>query len=271
MSLIQSLIFGFIQGVSEFFPVSSTAHLVLLPWFFSWHDPGLPYDVALHIGTLLALIYYFWREWSAIGVELVGGVFNSGFKDYPNGRMGLIIIIACIPGAVAGVLFEKKASGILRDPLAIAFTLFFFGLVLYFSDRFSGRDKKISEMSVWDGLIIGLFQAISIVPGVSRSGIAITGGLMRSFKRDEAARFSFLIAAPIIAGAAIFESRHLDFATVASLPFLAGVFSSAFFGFLAIKYLLKYVQKGSYTVFVIYRVALAALIVFLYLKHYVGE
>ncbi|HEX9666619.1 MAG TPA: undecaprenyl-diphosphate phosphatase [Thermodesulfobacteriota bacterium] len=271
MSLIQSLIFGFIQGVSEFFPVSSTAHLVLLPWFFSWHDPGLPYDVALHIGTLLALIYYFWREWSAIGVELVGGVFNSGFKDYPNGRMGLIIIIACIPGAVAGVLFEKKASGILRDPLAIAFTLFFFGLVLYFSDRFSGRDKKISEMSVWDGLIIGLFQAISIVPGVSRSGIAITGGLMRSFKRDEAARFSFLIAAPIIAGAAIFESRHLDFATVASLPFLAGVFSSAFFGFLAIKYLLRYVQKGSYTVFVIYRVALAALIVFLYLKHYVGE
>jgi len=271
LSLIQSLIFGFIQGVSEFFPVSSTAHLVLLPWFFSWHDPGLPYDVALHIGTLLALIYYFWREWSAIGVELVGGVFNSGFKDYPNGRMGLIIIIACIPGAVAGILFEKQASGILRDPLAIAFTLFFFGLVLYFSDRFSGRDKKISEMSVWDGLIIGLFQAISIVPGVSRSGIAITGGLMRSFKRDEAARFSFLIAAPIIAGAAIFESRHLDFATVASLPFLAGVFSSAFFGFLAIKYLLRYVQKGSYTVFVIYRVALAALIVFLYLKHYVGE
>ena len=267
MSLIQSLIFGFIQGVSEFFPVSSTAHLVLLPWFFSWHDPGLPYDVALHIGTLLALIYYFWREWSAIGVELVGGVFNSGFKDYPNGRMGLIIIIACIPGAVAGILFEKQASGILRDPLAIAFTLFFFGLVLYFSDRFSGRDKKISEMSVWDGLIIGLFQAISIVPGVSRSGIAITGGLMRSFKRDEAARFSFLIAAPIIAGAAIFESRHLDFATVASLPFLAGVFSSAFFGFLAIKYLLRYVQKGSYTVFVIYRVALAALIAFLYLKH----
>jgi undecaprenyl-diphosphatase len=267
LSLIQSLILGLIQGVSEFFPVSSTAHLVLLPWFFSWHDPGLPYDVALHIGTLLALIYYFWREWSAIGVELVGGVFNSGFKDYPNGRMGLIIIIACIPGAVAGILFEKQASGILRDPLAIAFTLFFFGLVLYFSDRFSGRDKKISEMSVWDGLIIGLFQAISIVPGVSRSGIAITGGLMRSFKRDEAARFSFLIAAPIIAGAAVFESRHLDFATVASLPFLAGVFSSAFFGFLAIKYLLRYVQKGSYTVFVIYRVALAALIAFLYLKH----
>jgi undecaprenyl-diphosphatase len=121
-------------------------------------------------------------------------------------------------------------------------------------------------MSVWDGLIIGLFQAMSIVPGVSRSGIAITGGLMRSFKRDEAARFSFLIAAPIIAGAAVFESRHLDLATVASLPFLAGVLNSALFGFLAIKYLLKYVQKGSYTVFVIYRVVLAALIVFLYLK-----
>lgn len=266
MSLIQSSILGIIQGVSEFFPVSSTAHLVLLPWFFSWHDPGLAFDVALHIGTLLALIYYFWREWTAIIAELLGGVFRSGFKDHPNGRIGVIIIIACVPGGLAGVLFEKQASGILRDPVAIAVTLFFFALVLYFSDRFSGRDKKISEMSVWDGLIIGLFQAIAIVPGVSRSGISITGGLMRSFKRDEAARFSFLIAAPIIAGAAIFESRHLDFATVASLPFLAGILSSAFFGFLAIKYLLKYVQKGSYTVFVIYRIALAAVIVFLYLE-----
>ncbi|MBI4228631.1 MAG: undecaprenyl-diphosphate phosphatase [Deltaproteobacteria bacterium] len=266
MSLIQSLILGLIQGVSEFFPVSSTAHLVLLPWFFSWYDPGLPFDVALHIGTLLALIYYFWREWASIVVELIGGVFNWGFKDYPNGRIGLIIIIASIPGAVAGVLFEKQASEILRNPLSIAFTLFFFGLVLYFLDRFSGKDKTVSEMSVWDGLVIGFFQALSIVPGVSRSGIAITGGLMRSFKRDEAARFSFLIAAPIIAGAAVFESRHLDFAIVASPPFLAGVLSSAFFGFLAIKYLLRYVRKGSYTVFVIYRVVLAALIVFVYLK-----
>ena len=267
MSLIQSLILGIVQGVSEFFPVSSTAHLVLFPWFFSWHDPGLAFDVALHIGTLLALIYYFWREWSAIAVEFVAGVSGLGFKDYPNGRIGLIIIIACIPGGVAGVLFEKQASGILRDPYGIAFTLFFFGLILYISDRFSPKDKKISEMSVWDGLIIGVFQAISIVPGVSRSGISITGGLIRSLKRDEAARFSFLIAAPIIAGAAVFESRHLDFATVVSLPFLAGILSSAVFGFLAIKYLLKYVQKGSYTVFVIYRIALAALIVFLYLKH----
>ncbi len=266
MNLIESLILGIIQGVSEFFPVSSTAHLVLLPWFFSWHDPGLAFDVALHIGTLLALIYYFWREWYAIALEFVGGVFASGFKDYPNGRIGLIIIIACIPGGVAGILLEKQASGMLRDPIGIAFTLFFFGLVLYFSDRFSGKDKKISEMSVWDGLIIGLFQAISIVPGVSRSGIAITGGLIRNFKRDEAARFSFLIAAPIIAGAAVFESRHLDLSTVASLPFLAGILSSAVFGFLAIKYLLKYVQKGSYTVFVLYRIGLAALIVFLYLK-----
>lgn len=266
MSLVESIILGIVQGVSEFFPVSSTAHLVLLPWFFSWHDPGLAFDVALHIGTLLALIYYFWREWSRIAVGFFRGLLASGFKDNPNGRLGLIIIVACIPGGVAGVLFEKHAAGILRDPVGIAFTLFFFGLVLYISDRFSRKDRKISGMSVWDGLIIGIFQAMSIVPGVSRSGIAITGGLVRSFKRDEAARFSFLIAAPIIAGAAVFESRNLDLATLASLPFLAGVLSSAFFGFLAIKYLLRYVQQGSYTVFVVYRIVLAALIVFLYLK-----
>ncbi|MDA2918443.1 undecaprenyl-diphosphate phosphatase [Desulfobacterota bacterium AH_259_B03_O07] len=266
MDLIQSLILGFIQGVTEFFPISSTAHLFLLPWILSWHDPGLPFNVALHIGTLFALIYYFWNEWKKIVKEFIQGIFRGGFGDFPNGRIGFFIIIATIPGGIIGILFEKEASGILRNPLAIACSLFFFGLVLYFSDRYSSKEKGISNMSIWDSLAIGIFQAIAIFPGVSRSGIAITGGLLRSFNRVDAAKFSFLIAAPIIAGAAIFESRHLDREIIISLSFLAGILSSAFFGFLAIKYLLKYVQRGSYTIFVIYRIVLAIFIVFLYLR-----
>jgi len=266
LNLIQSLILGFIQGVTEFFPISSTAHLVLFPWFFSWHDQGLPVNVVLHIGTLLALIYYFWNEWKKIIKEFIQAVFEGGFVNFPNGRIGLFIAIASIPGGIIGILFEKQASGVLRDPIAIAFSLSFFGLILYLSDRYSAKDKGISNMSIWDCLLIGIFQAIAIIPGVSRSGITITGGLIRSLKRDEAAKFSFLMAAPIIAGAAIFESRHLDTAIVISIPFFAGLLSSAVFGFLAIKYLLKFVQKGSYTIFVIYRIALAILIMFLYLK-----
>ena len=264
MSLLQSFILGLIQGITEFFPISSTAHLILLPWFFSWRDPGLAFDVALHIGTLFSLIYYFWDEWKRIVLEFGKGLINMDFSLYPNGRIGLFIVIASIPGGVIGSLFEKQASGVFRNPLFIALTLSFFALVLFFSDQYLSKIRSISEMNILDCIIIGIFQGIAIIPGVSRSGIAITGGLIRGFRRDEAAKFSFLIAAPIIAGAAIFESRKLDASVVMSVPFLIGLLSSAFFGFLAIKYLLRIVQRNSYNVFVIYRILLAILIAFIY-------
>jgi len=260
LNLLESFILGLIQGVTEFFPVSSTAHLVLLPWFFNWKDPGLPFNVALHIGTLFSLIYYFWNEWKKIIIDFIDGLINMDFSKSPYGRLGLFIVIASIPGGVMGLLFEKQASGVFRNPLFIALTLSFFALILFFSDRYLSKIKSISEMNILDCLIIGIFQGLAIIPGVSRSGIAITGALIRGFRRDEAAKFSFLIAAPIIAGAAIFESRKLDFSVVMSVPFVVGLLSSAVFGFLAIKYLLRFVQNNSYNVFVIYRILLAILI-----------
>jgi undecaprenyl-diphosphatase len=264
--LLQSVILGFIQGITEILPISSTAHLALLPWFFSWNDPGLAFDVALHIGTLTAVVYYFWRDWALVIQEFIQGVFTGSFKDYPNGKIGFFIIVATIPGALSGLIFEEQAAGILRHPLAIAFSVFFFGVVLYISDRFPRKRREISDINIVDCLVIGTAQALAIIPGVSRSGITITGGLIRNFKRDEAARFSFLLSTPLIAGAAILESRHLDYATVMSSPFIASVLTSAFFGFLSIKYLLMYVQTKSYTVFVIYRILLAVLILFVYVQ-----
>ena len=265
MDLLQSIILGAIQGITEFFPVSSTAHLVLFPWFFSWTDNGLPFNVALHVGSLIAIIYYFWRDWILIIKEFLQSLFSWSFEGRPHGKTGLYLIIATIPGALAGVLFEQYAAGILRHPLSVAFSLSFFGVLLYFSDRTSKKTRTVGEMNMLDCIIIGLSQAFAIIPGVSRSGITITGAMFRNLNREEAAKFSFLLGAPLIAGAGVFEARHLEYSAVMSLPFIAGVLASAVFAFLAIKFLLRFVRKSSYTVFVIYRLGLAVLIAFLYL------
>ena len=266
MDLIQSIVLGAIQGITEFFPISSTAHLVLLPWFLSWKDQGLPFNVALHVGSLIAIIFYFWRDWMLIISDFFKSVAQRSFEGRPGGKIGMFLIIATVPGALSGFLFEDQAAGLFRDPLFIAFTLAAFGLLLYISDRFSRRNTSVEDMNLTDCIIIGLAQALAIIPGVSRSGITITGAMFRNFKRDEAARFSFLLAAPLIAGAGIFESRHLAYSDVASAPFIAGFIASAVFSFLAIKYILKFVRKQSYALFVIYRLILAALIIFMYVK-----
>jgi undecaprenyl-diphosphatase len=265
MNLAQSIILGFVQGVTEFLPISSTAHLALVPWLLRWNDPGLAFDVALHIGTLAAVIYYFWRDWVVIIQEFTRGIFSRSFKDHPNGKLGLFIIIATIPGALFGFLFEKQAEEVFRNPLIIALSIFIFGIVLFLSDRLSRKQKGISEINLPDCLVVGVVQALAIIPGVSRSGITITGGLIRNLKRETAARFSFLLSTPLIAGAAILESRHLNYVAITSLPFIAGVLTAAVFGFLSIKYLLRYVQTESYTVFVIYRILIAILILFVYM------
>lgn len=265
MDLLQSIILGAIQGITEFFPVSSTAHLVLLPWFFSWTDQGLSFNVALHMGSLIAIIYYFWRDWILIIKEFLQSVLKGSFEGRPNGKTGLYLVIATVPGALAGLLFEEYAAGLLRHPLSIAFSLSFFGVILYFSDRVSKKNKTVGEMNIVDCIIIGLSQALAIIPGVSRAGITITGAMFRNLNREEAAKFSFLLGAPLIAGAGVFEARHLEYSAVMSVPFIAGVLASAVFAFLAIKYLLRFVRKSSYTVFVIYRLGLAVLIAFLYL------
>ena len=265
MDLLQSIILGAIQGITEFFPVSSTAHLVLLPWFFSWTDQGLPFNVALHMGSLIAIIYYFWRDWILIIKEFLQSVLKGSFEGRPNGKTGLYLVIATVPGALAGLLFEEYAAGLLRHPLSIAFSLSFFGVILYFSDRVSKKNKTVGEMNIVDCIIIGLSQVLAIIPGVSRAGITITGAMFRNLNREEAAKFSILLGAPLIVGAGVFEARHLEYSAVMSVPFIAGVLASAVFAFLAIKYLLRFVRKSSYTVFVIYRLGLAVLIVFLYL------
>jgi len=250
---IRDIILGVIQGLTEFLPVSSSAHLAIVPWLFRWEDPGLAFDVALHLGTLLALLIYYRDEW----IAMIVSVFKGGTDER---RLLLFLIVASIPGAIFGLLFEKQAETIFRSPLLIACTMAVMGIVLGIFDRNSRRLKRsITEMTLGDAFLIGLSQAFAIIPGVSRSGVTITAALALRMKREDAANFSFLMATPIIAGAGLIETPHLLKIGIDSGVAL-GFIASAIFGLLAISLLLNYVRTRSYQPFVWYRIAFAIVV-----------
>lgn len=254
MNVLQALVLGLVQGVGEFLPISSSAHLILIPWFFRWPDPGLTFDVALHLGTLIAVVAYFWRDI----IELV--LSGLGQPRSQDGRLFWYLIVASIPGAIFGVLFEKQAETIFRSPLLIALTLTLMGLGLWWADRVGRKRRFLDDVNLFDGIIIGISQALAIIPGVSRSGITMTAGLLTGMERETAARFSFLMSVPIIAGAALLKLKDLPLHEV-NTAFIVGVLTAAVVGFLAIKFLLQYLRRGSYLLFTGYRILLAVLIV----------
>ena len=251
----QAVTLGVLQGLGEFLPISSSAHLILAPWFLGWPDPGLTFDVALHVGTLLAVVLYFWRDW----VRLLVAAPRPRSAD---GRTFWMLILGSIPGAVAGVLLDDMAERAFRAPLLIAVTLSLMGLALLAADRWGARDRGEADIRPLDALWIGVAQALAIVPGVSRSGITIAVARWRGIERAAAARFSFLLGTPIIAGAALFKLRHLvDMPGGVTGPFLAGIAAAALVGALCIAFLLRYLQRAGLTVFVVYRLLLAGLVV----------
>jgi len=257
MTSFQAMIFGALQGLTEFLPISSPAHLILLPWAVGWPDPGLSFDVALHLGTLIALLIYFRTEW----IALIGSALGilRGRTQTPDARMAMQIIVATIPGAIAGALFEHKVEDALRAPQVIAIMLIALALVLAVAELMGQRKKGLGEISWTDAITVGVAQALAIVPGVSRSGITITAGLFRNFNRETAARFSFYLSTPIIAGAV--AKKSLDVikagATIDQLtPFIVGILASAIVGYLAIAFMMRYLQTRTTYLFIYYRIAL---------------
>ncbi len=246
MSLIQSIILGIVQGVGEFLPISSSAHLIAVPWLLGWQEHSLAFDVALHAGTLLAVVAYFWKDWL--------GIIKSKFLWY--------IVVASIPGAIIGKLLEAKAEAAFRSPLLIACMMSVFAVVFYLVDRFSWKTRDLKTLSYFDSLVIGISQAFAIIPGVSRSGITMAGGMGLRFNREAAARFSFLISAPIIFGAVVLKLK--DISAIASggngLSLLAGFLVSAATGLMSIHFLLSYLKKHSFTAFVVYRLIFSLVI-----------
>lgn len=260
MEIIQSIVLGLVQGLGEFLPISSTAHLVLVPFFTGWDDPGLAFDVALHGGTLLAVLAYFWRDWIVIFRLALKNKSKVSENYNYEGNILWFIIIATIPGVLVGYFLEDYANTIFRSPYVVASTLAFFGLVLYLFDKYAKQEKEIKSIGLKEAIIIGLLQAVAIIPGVSRSGATITAGRALGFDRVSSAKFSFLLSTPIILGATLNQLPDLIKEGINSAVFV-GILVSAISGYLAIKYLIKFVQNSSYKIFVWYRLVLALTII----------
>ena len=257
MTVFQALVLGILQGLSEFLPISSSAHLALAPWILRWPDPGLAFDVALHFGTLVAVLWYFRSEWAALLVAAKDIVVRRRVETERERRV-LYLIIATVPGAIAGLALEKQAESSFRDPRLIASALIVMGVLLWAVDRFAARDRTLASMRWIDALIVGLAQMFAIIPGVSRSGATITGGRALRLTREDAAVFSFLMSMPIIAAAAVLKLPQAIREQGLSAPMIVGVLASAISGWLAILVLLRLVIRHSYGVFALYRILLGA-------------
>jgi undecaprenyl-diphosphatase len=248
-------VLGTVQGLTEVLPISSSAHLILIPRFLKWPESGLTFDVALHIGTFLALALYFWRDI----LELIGNFCSAcrGGINTPAKRLPFYIIAATVPAALVGKTLEGPIEEIFRkSPMIIALFLVLFGLLLAFADTTGAKRWRMDKITLKCAVLIGLAQCLALMPGVSRSGITITAALLLGFHREAAARFSFLMSLPIVAGAAILKVGHLLKTGIPAgegVPLAIGISTSAIFGFLSVAFLLKLVQRDSLYPFVWYR------------------
>jgi undecaprenyl-diphosphatase len=257
VTVFQALILGILQGLAEFLPISSSAHLALAPWILHWPDPGLAFDVALHFGTLLAVLWYFRAEWLRL-ILAAKDIIVTRRVETDEQRRVLFLIVATIPGAIAGLALEKQAESTFRDPRLVAAALIVMGVLLWWVDRYCARDRVLTNMSWTDALLVGLAQMFAIIPGVSRSGSTITAGRALRFTREDAAVFSFLMSMPIIAAAAVLKMPQALREQGLSAPMITGVVASAVSGWLAISVLLRFVTTRSYGIFAVYRVVLGA-------------
>lgn len=256
MTIGQAIVLGLCQGLGEFLPISSSAHLVLIPWLFHWEDPGLTFDIALHIGTLIAVIIYFWKDW----LRLVTQGFTA--PRTTDGRLFWYLVIATVPGAIVGYALEQKAETIFRTPLLIAVSLIVMGAILFWAESKSAKKDDLKNITLRTSFLIGLSQALAIIPGVSRSGITITTGLLSGLNREAAARFSFLLSTPIILGAAIIKVPHLVRQPgMINTNFLIGMVVACITGIASISFLLRYIQTKTFLPFVWYRFAIGALVI----------
>ncbi|MBX6378275.1 MAG: undecaprenyl-diphosphate phosphatase [Clostridia bacterium] len=264
MTLVQAVVLGVVQGITEFLPISSTAHLYLVPWLLRWPAHSLAFDVALHLGTLVAVTAVFWRDL----VALAAAAFADGLGT-ARGRLAWGIAVGTVPAAVAGYLCEGVVETVLRSPLVMAFSLAGVGIVLWSVDRRRGGRTGGREAGFGEALVMGVAQAIALVPGVSRSGITMTAGLLCGLPRAEAARVAFLLSFPIILGAGVLKVGDVG-PDAAKPAFWAGVIASAVTGYAVIRYLLAYLRRGTYAVFAVYRLMLAAVVLVSYLAGYRG-
>ncbi|MHB9035240.1 MAG: undecaprenyl-diphosphatase UppP [Armatimonadota bacterium] len=273
LSAWQAIILGAVQGLTEFIPVSSSGHLIAIPYLLHWNYQGKAFDLAAHMGTLLALVIYYWRDWVSILSSFAAHVFkkrpyDKDSVDGASGRLFIPIIVACVPAAVVGFLWDDFIESKLNQWYFVAPALVVFGLLMLAADRVGKKQRDISRMNYTDYIVIGLAQAMALFPGVSRSGITISAGLFRNLDRAAAARFSFLLSTPIIFGAgmmALKKTMSEGLPAEEWVVFGWGFASAAVFGYIAIHFLINFLRRNSMTAFVVYRIVFAALMVSVFL------
>lgn len=261
MTNLHSIILGSIQGLTEFLPISSSGHLVLVPYVFNWDYQGKAFDVALHAGTALAIVAFFWRDWIDIfkkAFSQKARVEDEAIKKYPDNILWQILV-ASIPAAIIGLLLDKWAGDFLNSILIVTLNLALFGIILWYIDKKSKSDLTPQKLTYKKSFLIGLSQSIALIPGVSRSGITLMAARWIGMPRAEAARFSFLLATPTIVGALLIKLPSIEKGGI-DLIFWFGVIASTIFGLLAIKFLLNYLKKSDLSIFMWYRI-IAALVV----------
>lgn len=257
LTIVQAAVLGMLQGLGEFLPISSSAHLSLAPWAFGWPEPGLAFDVALHLGTLVALLWYFRAEWVALSRAAVE-VLVARRAETVEQKRAVFLVIATIPGALAGLALEKQAESIFRTPALTAVALIVMGAALWVVDERAKHQRAGATMTWRDALLIGSAQAFAIIPGVSRSGATITAGRGLGFDRASAATFSFMMSMPIIAAAAVLKVPKALAESGITPPLVVGITTAALSGWLAIAVLLKLIQTRGFAVFAFYRFLLGA-------------
>ena len=270
MSVIQAFILGLLQGLTEFLPISSSGHLILVPWLFNWHyllqhpDFNKTFDVALHLGTFIALLIYFWRDIGRLLAAFFGSIRRRHIRTTDE-HLAWLLLISTIPAGIFGVAFESVIEDKLGKPWIIATMMLVFAIALAVVDRRARLERTIGQARWPDALLIGFTQAVALIPGVSRSGITMGTGMYLRFTREAAARYSFLMSIPVIGGAAAYKALEVARSGLpagAATPFAVGTAAAAVSGFAAVWFLLAYLRRHDFTPFVVYRVV-AAVAVFI--------
>lgn len=263
MTIIQAIILGIVQGLTELLPISSSAHLNIIPWILGWSKSQEfitafeGFDVALHFGTLLAIGIFFFKDW----IALIKGGFNQVVKKEKSteGRMFWYIVLATIPGGAIGFLLDHFLDDVLTKPIIIGIALVVMGIILYIVDKNGKSNIDYEHMSLKQTFLIGLSQSLAFIPGVSRSGVTMTTGRVMGVDREGAAKYSFLLSTPIVFAATVYKFKDFVF----SIPFFIGIIISFLVGIFVIKFLLEYLKKGSFKVFAIYRVIVGIAVIVL--------
>ncbi len=261
MSIIEAIILGLVQGLTEFLPISSSGHLRIVAAFSGWPDPGAAFTAVSQIGTELAVLIYFRKDVGNILATWFRSLGNKELRRHIDARMGWYVIIGSIPIGVAGLLFEEQISAPFRDLRLTALTLIVFGVLLGMVDRYSRKHRELTDLNAQRGLIYGLFQMLALIPGVSRSGATVTGGMLMGFKREAAARYAFLLAMPAVFASGLYKLKDIggnEYAGVGAT--IVGTLVAFAVGYAVIAWFMRFISTNSFMPFVYYRIALGILI-----------